>query len=289
MTPQIPSLSRRTFFQTCFQTTAAAGALSLLNGKSAVLAASAQPARGLKIGLASYSVKKLSFDQLLAACKEADIHHVTLKDMHMPMTDTPEQLKAACAKLSAAGITIMGGGVITMKKDEVQVRKAFEYARTCGFPVIVASPEPDALDLVEAMIKEFDIRVAIHNHGPEDKVYKTPQDVLDHVKKRDKRLGACMDIGHTVRAGGDPIKSAIACGPRLFDLHMKDLRVITDKGSQVEVGRGAIDIVGLCKTLLKMKFAGHVALEYEINNDNPLPGIKESLAYMRGAVAGLTA
>ncbi len=255
-------------------------------------AAAAGPARhDLKIGLASYSLRKLNLDQAIAACIETGTKYLTVKDMHLPQTDAPEKLKAAVAKIKAAGITIMGGGVINMKeKDEGKIRKNFEYAKICGFPTIVASPIPDALDIVEAMVKEFGIPVAIHNHGPEDKLYPTPKDVLKLVAKRDKRVGCCMDIGHTARAGGDPVKTVGELGARLFDLHIKDLKdidLVTGKGTQVEVGRGTLDIVGLLRQLHKAKFQGHVALEYEINGDAPLPGIKESLAYLRGAAAAM--
>jgi sugar phosphate isomerase/epimerase len=250
------------------------------------------------VGLASYSLRKLPLDKAIEACKQAGVTSLAVKDMHLPMNDPPEKLKAGAAAIKAAGIAIVGGGVINMKPKagaavdaefEGSVRKAFEYARTCGFPLIIASPVPEALDVVEKMVKEFDLPVAIHNHGPEDKLYPAPLDVLALIKKRDRRLGVCMDIGHTVRAGADPIKSALACGPRLFDLHVKDLADGKEKKSQVAVGRGVIDVVGLFRTLQKMKYAGHLALEYEVDEPDPLPGIRESLGYMRGVVGALGA
>ncbi len=241
----------------------------------------------LKLGLATYSLRKLSLDQVIEACKAQEVRYITIKDMHLPPTDTAEALQAACAKITAAGLTVTGGGVINMKNEAVSIRKTFEYARICKFPLIVASAPPEALNTLEAMVKEFGIPVAIHNHGPEDKHYQTPKVVLDHIAGRDARIGVCMDIGHTVRAGADPIASANLCGPRLFDLHVKDLRDKSDKASQVAVGRGGIDIAGLLRTLQTMRFAGNIALEYEINADNPMPGVAESLAFLRGVRAGI--
>ncbi len=278
--------------------TASATTLGVVAGPRSLSAARAPvaAAKPLKIGLASYSLRKLSLVDALAACKSLDVRYLTVKDMHLPRTDAPDVLKASVAKIQAAGITITGGGVINWKPDpkkseaindafEAQVRKDFEYARICGFPMIVASPAHEALDLVEKLVKEFNMPVAIHNHGPEDKLYPTPKDVYGHIKKRDKRIGLCMDIGHTVRAGGDPVKTAVECADRLMDMHIKDLRKEGDKWNQVEVGRGQIDIVGLFRSIVKIRFEGHVALEYEIQVETPLPGIRESLGYLRGIAA----
>jgi sugar phosphate isomerase/epimerase len=151
----------------------------------------------------------------------------------------------------------------------------------------VASPDPAALDIVEKMAKEFNIRVAIHNHGPGDKRYPSPMDVFRMVKDRDARLGICMDVGHTVRIGEDPIEVMKACASRLYDYHLKDVNEATAKGGSAEVGKGVIDIVAVLKTLLDLKFQDHVALEYEANADAPMPGLIESYAFMRGVLATL--
>src|SRR5262249_14441205 len=150
-------------------------------------------------------------------------------------------VRAARAKIEAAGITIMGGGTITLKNDAAQVRHAFEYARLAGFPLIVAAPTHDALDIVEKTAKEFDIRVAIHHHGPEDEEFPSPYDVYAVVKARDRHMGVCVDVGHTFRAGVDPTKAVLELRDRVYDLHLKDLRDQNAKESQVIVGKGAID------------------------------------------------
>ncbi len=245
------------------------------------------PAAALKLGLASYSVRKFTLDQALDMCKEMALRYINLKDVHLPMTDSPEALLTARKKIEAAGLTIMGGGTITLKNDPAQVRKAFEYARQAGFPLMVAAPEPEAFDVIEKMIQEFGIKVAIHNHGPEDKSFPAPQDALKKLAGRDQRFGLCMDIGHATRAGVDPVKAVDECKERLLDLHVKDLKDKTNKDSQTEVGKGVLDIPGLFRALRKIGFTGHVGLEYEINADNPLVGMKESFAYMRGVLAAI--
>jgi sugar phosphate isomerase/epimerase len=277
-----PHASRRTFLATAVGAAAALPTLSF-----ATPSGPRGKAHRLRVGLASYSVRKFTLDQVLEMCKEMDIAYINIKDFHLPMTDSQEAIGAARKKIEAAGLTIMGGGTITLKNDTAQVRKAFEYAKAAGFPLIVAAPEPAAFDLVEKAIQEFDIKVGIHNHGPEDKAFPAPQDAYRLLKGRDPRFGLCMDIGHTVRAGVDPVKTVDECKDRLLDLHVKDLKVKTDKESQTEVGKGALDIPGLFRALHKVAFAGHVGLEYEINEMSPQVGIRESFSYMRGVLDAL--
>ncbi len=216
------------------------------------------------------------------------VQYANFKDVHLPRTDPPEEIKAKRAKIEAAGITIMGGGTITWKDDnEAAIRKDFEYAKLAGFPLIVCSPNPQAIGTIEKLVKEFNIKIAIHNHGPEDHWYPTPKEVLAVVKDRDPRMGSCMDVGHATRAGADIVEMVKILGPRLLDLHTKDLANKTAKDSQVEVGKGVLDFPGLFHALLREKFNGHVGLEYEINENSPQVGMKESLAYERGVNAAL--
>jgi sugar phosphate isomerase/epimerase len=279
-------LSRRAFVGTA----AAAAAWSTLKGVS-----SAQPgpppATGsgpLKLGVASYSLREFPLDQALEMAKTLGVKYMTFKDVHIPRTDPPETTRALRAKIEAAGITIMGGGTITLPNDPAQIKKDFEYAKNAGFPLIFVAPEPAALDTIEQMAKTYDIKVAIHNHGPEDKHWPRPQDAYAAIKSRDRRLGLCIDVGHTLRTGTDPVQSCRDYRDRLYDMHVKDLAVKTESKSQVEVGRGLIDFPGLFRTLIEIGYQGQVGLEYEINAKNPLPGMIESIAYMRGVIAGLT-
>lgn len=241
----------------------------------------------LKLGVASYSLRKFPFEKCLEMAKALDVQYLNFKDVHIPRTDPPEAIQAAKARVEAAGFTIMGGGTITMKNDEAQVRADFEYARLAGMPLIVAAPTPDSLDVVERLAKQSGIRIAIHNHGPEDKYFPSPYDAYAAIKGRDPHMGLCVDIGHTVRAGVDPTRAVLELRDRVYDLHLKDLRDLKDRDSQVIVGKGAIDFPGLFRALVKIGFTGHAGLEYEIDEDDPLPGMQQSMAYMRGVLAGI--
>jgi sugar phosphate isomerase/epimerase len=277
-------MRRREFLTTM----AVAGLAPHLSAGAIGQAPDARPER-LKLGVASYSLRKFPFEKAVEMAKACDTKYINFKDVHLPRTDSPEAIKAARAKTEAAGLTIMGGGTITMRKDETAVRKDFEYAKLAGMPVIVAAPDFESLDLVEKLAKEYQIRIAIHNHGPEDKFFPSPYDAYKMIKGRDKHMGLCVDIGHTVRTGTDPAKAVLDLRDRVYDLHVKDLRNLKDRDSQVIVGKGALDFPALFRALLKIGYTGHVGLEYEIDVDNPLPGMQQSFAYMRGVLAGISA
>jgi sugar phosphate isomerase/epimerase len=243
---------------------------------------------GLKLGVASYSLRNFSRPQAIEMTKALGTPYINLKSMHLPYEATPAEIAAARREIEAAGLQIVGGGMITFESDtDDGVRKYFDYAKAAGMPVIVGTSKPGVLPRIERFVKQYDIKLAIHNHGPEDPDFPSPYDVLKAVKGMDSRMGLCMDIGHTVRTGTDPVRAAADAGPRLLDMHAKDLRDLKDKESQCIVGEGQIPIAALFKQLEKMRYSGYVNLEYEIDAADPMPGMKQSFAYMRGVLAGL--
>jgi sugar phosphate isomerase/epimerase len=165
----------------------------------------------------------------------------------------------------------------------------FEYARAAGLPMMVCAPSHATIDQVEELVKEFDIKIAIHNHGPEDEHFPSPDSALKVLTNRDPRMGLCIDVGHTTRTGANVVESIRRAGPRLFDLHIKDLRDLMDKRSQCDVGEGAMPVVSIFQELKRMNYQGGVMLEYEINADDPLMGMAKSFSYMRGVLDGLAA
>ncbi len=243
--------------------------------------------KGLKIGVASYTLRKLNLPDCAKAIRKTGLHYVSIKDMHLALNSTTEQRKAAVAQFKEFGITPISCGVVSMKNEEASVRQAFEYARDCGMPTIVASPSVDSLPLVEKMVKEFDIRIAIHNHGPEDKLWPSPLDIMKGVANLDPRIGVCIDVGHTARAQVDPASAVLQCKDRLFDMHLKDIANTQPRGFPVEVGRGVLDIRSIMAALLKIQYKHHVGFEYEKDADDPLMGLAESVGYVRGIMASL--
>ena len=282
------TLNRRRFLQTTVLASTALSAATLKPSASAAVTRQPRdPFHGLKVGMTTYTLREFSLDEAIKMTKDAGVKYISLKSMHLPLKSTPAQRQEARKKVEAAGLVLMGGGVIDIKNDPDDIRNTFEYAKDAGMPTIICSPDPEALDGVEKAAKQYDIRIAIHNHGPGDKRYPSPLDVLRMVKDRDFRMGICMDVGHTVRIGEDPADSIQKCAKRLYDLHMKDVTEATPKGDSTEVGKGVIDIVAVLKQLLKIQFPYHVALEYEANPKNPMPGVLESYAYIRGVLAAV--
>ena len=248
------------------------------------------PNADIKLGIASYSFRNFSREQAIQMTKELGTPYLNIKDFHLKMDSTAAEIEAAKKEFADAGITLVGcGNVSFQKNDEADIRSKFDYAKAAGFPLIVCAPTAETLPKMEKFVKEYDIKIAIHNHGPEDKHFPTPQSVLAAVKNMDPRCGLCMDIGHTSRTGADIVESIEEAGPRLLDMHAKDLADPMGKESQVAVGEGKLPIGRIFEKLAYIKYNGSVNLEYEINADNPMPGMKLSFAYMRGVLNGLEA
>src|SRR5882724_9433974 len=250
---------------------------------------SADEASPIRLGLASYTFRNFSRTQLIAFMKQLNVLALNAKDVKDHLPKDAQEESAALADYAAAGIKLHAAGAIYFTKDEdADIRSKFEYCKRAAIPVIVAGdPAPETLPRIEKFVKEYDIRFAIHNHGPEDKLWHSPQDVLKAVKNMDPRMGCCIDVGHTARAGADVVQSIREAGPRLFNVHMKDLADFQSKESQVAVGEGAMPVKKIFEALIAMKYQGFVDLEYEIHADDPMPGVIASFAYMRGVLAGL--
>ena len=248
------------------------------------LASHADQLHGLKLGVATYTFRTKPLDQTIDGIKRVNLHYCSIKDVHLPLKSSAEQRKAVADQFRAAGITPLSCGNISMKKEE-DVRQAFEYARDAGLPTIVCAPTHEMIPLLDKMVKEFDIRAAIHNHGPEDKSFPAPTDVWNLVKDLDPRVGLCVDVGHSSRAGENPADAIRKYKGRVYDCHLKDLATPNDpKSKPTEVGRGCLDIPDILRALIETKMPGHVGFEYEINANDPLPGLAESVGYVRGAL-----
>jgi sugar phosphate isomerase/epimerase len=246
-------------------------------------------ASGIRLGMASYTFRNFSRAQMIGFLNQLKVFDLNAKDVkdHLP-TDTDKEA-AALAEYAAAGIRLHAAGTIYFAKDEdADIKTKFEYCKRAGIGVIVAGdPAVETLPRIEKFVREYDIRFAIHNHGPEDKLWHSPLDVLKAVKGMDPRIGCCIDVGHTVRAGTDVVQAIHEAGPRLFNVHMKDLRDSQDKEGQVAVGEGIMPVRKMFEALIAVKYKGFVDLEYEIHPDDPMPGVIKSFAYMRGVAASL--
>ena len=281
------SLTRRTLLRTGALATAATFLPAESQSPAHLPAPSAATALPIRLGIASYTFRNFDSTHLVDFMHQLKTPYLNLKDKHLPMTPL-DQVAAKAAEYRAAGFTLTAAGNVTFAKDEDDdIRAKFEYIKAAGIPVIVCAPTHENLRRLEKFVKEYDIKLAIHNHGPEDKNFPSPFDVLSAVKNLDQRIGLCIDLGHSLRAGADVVAAIHAAGPRLYDVHIKDLADATAKESQVAVGEGVMPVRAVFQALIQTKYRGNVDLEYEIHGDDPMPGVVESFAYMRGVLAGM--
>lgn len=243
------------------------------------------PWRGLRVGVATYSLRGLKVEEAIAAIQRVDLKYASIKDVHLRMEAPQSWRHAVARKFKEAGITIASCGVVNMDADEAKLRAAFEYAKDISAPVIVCSPHPDALPALDNLVKEFDLKLAIHNHGPGDTKFPTPYEALKAAEKFDPRIGLCIDVGHTARAGRDAAQAIRDCRERLYDVHLKDVANPQQRGPEVELGRGHLDVREILQTLADIQFAYHVGIEHEKDPKDPLPGLAESVGYARGILA----
>jgi sugar phosphate isomerase/epimerase len=282
-----PQVSRRNFLRTAALSGAALSCPAILSA-AAPREETGKPLP-IKLGVASYTFREFSRAQMIGYLKQINVSDLNAKDVKDHLPTDPAQEAQAVADYTAAGIKLHAAGAIYFPKDEDDdIRSKFEYCKRAGIKVIVAGdPSPASLPRVEKFVKEYDIRIAIHNHGPEDKLWQSPLDILKLIKNMDPRIGCCIDVGHTARAGTDVVEAIHEVGPRLFNMHMKDLADMKVKESQVAVGQGKMPVREIFEALIATKYAGFVDLEYEIHGDDPMPGVIESFAYMRGVLTGL--
>lgn len=234
-----------------------------------------------ELGIASYTFREFSLEETIAMTARLGIPNLCLKSMHMPLDSSAKEIKSMCAKITDAGIELYGGGVIYMQSAE-EVNNAFAYAESAGMDLIVGVPEHALLELCNEKVKETGIKLAIHNHGPGDKKYPTPESAFKLIKDMDPGMGLCVDIGHTARIGEDPIEDTRKFIERVHDIHIKDVDTADRSGGSCEMGHGVINIPGFLKMLLEENYSKIVSFEYEKDGLDPLAGLAESVGYVRG-------
>lgn len=272
----------------------AGAAIPFLNSELVKTTAAAEtggdPWRGLKVGVATYTFREFPLEETIKGIKRVGLKYISVKNVknHIDLSHSPEERKQRAQMLRDAGLMLLSVGNVSLRGSEAEIRKGFEYARDVGVPTIVCAPRRDAIPLLDQLVKEFDLRLAIHNHGPEDKGYfPSPYDAMNLISKYDKRIGLCIDVGHTARAGVDPAEAILKCKDRLYDLHLKDISALGDKNTPIEAGRGILDLKAIFQALLKINYQHLVGWEYEKDGNDPLPGLAESVGYTKGLMAGL--
>jgi len=236
-----------------------------------------------QLGVASYSLRNFSREEALEMTVRCGVDRICFKSMHLPLDSGKAEIEKAVADCKEKGVTLYGGGVIYMNSKE-EVDQAFEYAKTADMELIVGVPQHKLLEYVEEKVKSYDIKLAIHNHGPGDDLYPSAESAYNLIKNMDKRMGLCIDIGHTKRIDRDPEQDVKDFFDRVHDIHIKDVTAAKAEGTTCIVGRGVINIPSFLETVVKMGYKGTIALEYEADGNDPLPGMMESFGYTKGVL-----
>jgi len=273
--------SRRDFLLT--GTCAVVGIPYALRAADALAEEPSQETAPLELGLASYTFREFKRADCIAMAKRLKFRKICFKSTHLEMDSTDEQCRQAAEECQKAGLDLYGCGVCYMN-TEAEAANTFRYAKAAGMRVIVGAPKPELLPLIEEKVKETGIVVAIHNHGPGDQLYPTSTSILEKVEKFDKRIGVCLDVGHTVRLGLDPVKAIFECGERLLDMHLKDESKAVPESQTLVCGHGIIDFPPIIRALRKINYKGVVGFEYEADGKDPLPGLAESVGFIRGVI-----
>ena len=295
--------SRRVFFKQAglgLATVAAAPAFFTARAQELQAAAIVgnAPQDTFRLGVAGYTFNKFKIEQTLEMLKRVDVRYLCIKDFHLPLKSTDEEIAAFHAKCAEFGVTGYGVGPIYMGSEQ-EASDAFAYAKRVGVKTLVGVPfkqeevdgkkkrvaSPELLAFINTKVKEYDIKYAIHNHGPDmPELFPNAESGIAMIKDMDKRVGLCLDIGHEFRDGKDPVKSIYDYADRIHDIHIKNVTAPTKKGGGIEVPRGQIDIPAVVRALRKVKYSGVCSLEYEKDMADPLLGIAESIGYFRGVM-----
>jgi sugar phosphate isomerase/epimerase len=234
-----------------------------------------------KMSFQSYSLRHFTeIDDFVREASKLKLSYVELYRGHLPV-DALQSIKRVSGKLFLAGYKVAAYGVESFSADHDKNEQLFKFGKMLGVENLSADPSKDAFESLEKLVKAYNIRIAIHNHGPEDKRWQKPEWILASVKNLDPRIGSCADLGHFIRAGINPVEALEMMGPRVLGCHFKDF---DKQGKDVVVGTGQLDLVKSLKTLKKIGFKGPLSLEFEGDEKDPVPKMLECLSAIRDAV-----
>ena len=287
----VPRIARRTFLSHLSSTAAglaAVGSIPLSSARFSRSWGAESRSHSLKLGIQLYSLRGYPVDKALQYAKELGFEQVEFFSGMLPLDSTAEAIAAMRRQVEGMGLTISAHGVNSFTKDAAANRKTFEFAKALGIRNISADPDPASFDNLNDLVKEFDIRVAIHNHGPRHR-YNQVVDVLRAIEGRDERIGACADLGHFIRSGQQPVEVIRLLKGRLYGIHLKDFAEMKENARGVVLGRGHLDVAAVFAALIDVGFPadGAMSLEYEENPQDPIAEIRECVTVARKALAGL--
>ncbi|MEX2672480.1 MAG: sugar phosphate isomerase/epimerase [Phycisphaeraceae bacterium] len=242
------------------------------------LESSAEKYGGFKMGVQSYSFRNFNLEQTIERVADLDLHYVEFFGAHFGVTDDTSRIKAVKALLSPHGLNMPIHGVHGFSGDAAHNRRLFTFAKLAGIPLLSCDPAPDSFPILHDLVQEFDIKVGIHNHGPNHR-YDMIDDSLEAVERWDKRIGFCPDTGHYMRSGENPIEMVHKLKDRLHGMHLKDQDGIhRNEPPETILGEGALDLKAFCSALREIGYDAPISYEYELNPQGPSDDMRKGLA-----------
>ncbi|MFP4055662.1 MAG: sugar phosphate isomerase/epimerase family protein [Candidatus Brocadiia bacterium] len=239
-----------------------------------------KPRLAVQLGVQSYSFRKFKFLEAVRMTSDLGLPHIEPFPGHFRMNSPPERLAEVQKALAASNVTMNAYGVCGMGTDEGRNRAVFDFCKKLDISAISANPKPNSLDLLDKLVEEYDVRIAIHNHGPRA-TWRTADQMLQAIQDHHPHIGVCLDTGHLMRAGDDPVAAVGKLGQRLHGFHLKD---VNEQNHDVVMGTGRLDFLALFRAMAEVGFQGFVSLEYEIHADDPVPGLTQSVAHCRSVL-----
>jgi inosose dehydratase len=278
-------LTRRQFLATG---TAVAGAVWLAGPRAARATDQAQtaPYAGFRVGLQSNVLSQFSpeLEPLLGHITGLGLHWVEFAHWHYEVTEDTARIAQVQALLARHDVRMEAYFLGEIPADSIQLRRTFEFARRNDISVLVGQPTEEAFPLLDDLVQEFDIKVAVHNYGPGHR-FDRNADIVNTVRPWDERIGYCLDTGHAMRSGEDPIEAVQVMGRRLHGVHLREHAAVRREPQPPEtiIGEGALDLETFCRAMRDAHFSGPLSLEVYYNPQQPIEPLRRSLANLAEA------
>jgi sugar phosphate isomerase/epimerase len=247
------------------------------------------PYAPFRMGIQSYSLRAFKTEEALKKTQELGLKYWEAYPGHFAVTEDDQMIRLYKQLLKKYDVRLVTYGVVEFHNSEEEARRIFNFARKMGIETLSAYPKPNEFSMLDNLVSEYKINIAIHNHGPGDDLYDMISKGIKAVQGRDDRIGSCNDTGHYLRSNEDPVEAAKQFGKRTFGIHLKDVKDGANGAKDfTELGKGNLKTVELLKVLLANNYKGILSLEYEEHPENPMAQIQECLQATRAAITKAT-
>ncbi len=242
-----------------------------------------------RLGIQSYCFREFKpVTRLIDCLNQVGLGYVEIWPGHLDLAADEQTVRDGLRAFQEAGIGVDAYGVVGLGGDAEKDRRIARWCKEAGVKAISVGGVPDAaVQPVEDLCDEFDLKVAVHNHGHRHDFGSF--DVLEDLFKRtSSSVGLCLDTAWALDSGEDPVAAVDRFADRLYGVHLKDFTFNEDsKPEDVIIGTGGLDLPALMERLEAVDFNGYLSLEYEGNPEDPMDEVQECMRAVKDAIAGL--